>query len=127
MIFAERKKESGFEYDVEDVFGTIHIDSSTKLDPSTLDEMVLLLLRQNLNAGEIRGEVKHAKGTVSYVFKPRTQWEDDDEKKPCEDTPTSTPAPESASTPTSHFVIDAFNWCKKFAEAFRVAWRKARE
>ena len=124
MIFQERKKEAGYTYDVEDIFGTITIESSTKLTADILDDMVVLLLRQNLNAGVITGEVKHKGGIVKYVFKPRAQWEED-EKESCEDTPTSTPKPESESIATRRSSVPVLSWLKKFAGAFREAWKNA--
>lgn len=126
MIFQERKKEAGYTYDVEDVFGTIHIESTTKLDGDTLDEMVMVLLKQNLPAQTVTGEVKHKSGTVAYTYVKRPLWEDDDEQKPCESTPTSTKKPESVSIRTRLLRIPALSWCARFAEAFREAWRKGK-
>lgn len=127
MIFQEKKQAQGFIYTVEDIFGTIDIESDAKLDPETLDGMVVLLLRQNLNAGEIKGEVKHAKGTVKYVFRPRATWEDDDEEAPCNDIPTSTSKPERESSATSPLLARALSWSRRFAGAFREAWKKAKQ
>lgn len=125
MIFQERKKEAGYTYDVEDVFGTIHIESTTKLDGDTLDEMVMVLLKQNLPAQTVTGEVKHKSGTVAYTYVKRPLWEEDEEeKKPCENIPTSTKKQESASTATPHFTVPIWSWCKRFVVAFREAWRK---
>ncbi len=126
MIFQERKIETGFHYTVEDIFGVIDIESSTKLEPDILDEMVVVLLRQNLNAREISGEVKHGDGIVKYVFKPRPIWEDDDEKNKCKDTLTSIKKQENASTQTRLSRIPLLNWFRRFAGAFREAWKKAR-
>jgi len=88
MIFQERKQPNdAYSYDVEDVFGTVHIESSVKLTGDILDGIVMVLLKQNISAEEIRGEVKHNKGVVQYVFKKRPMWEDEDEaKQPCNDT-----------------------------------------
>jgi len=127
MIFQERKQPNSDEYtyDVEDVFGTVHIESSVKLTGDILDGIVMVLLKQNISAEEIRGEVKHDKGVVQYVFKKRPMWEDEDEaKQPCNDTPTSTQKPESASTRTRLLRIPILSWCARFAEAFREAWKK---
>lgn len=124
MIFQERKLETGFTYDVEDVFGKIHIDSPTKLEPDILDEMVVLLLKRNLTAETITGEVKHKDGVVAYTFKRAPMWEDD--KEPCESTHTSTPKQENASTPTRRLGIPILSWCKRFVVAFREAWKKGR-
>lgn len=122
MLFIEKKNESGFTYDVEDIFGTINIESEDKLTPELLDDMVVLLLRQNSNAGEIKGEVKTETGIVKYLFKKRPLW--DDKEETCENTPTSTPKPESASTRTRLLRFPILSWCARFAEAFREAWKK---
>lgn len=130
MIFAERKVERGYTYDVEDVFGTIHIESPDKLEPDLLDDMVVLLLKQNLSAEVVEGEVQHKGGTVRYRFQKAKQWDedDDDDDIPCADTPTSTKKQESASTPTSPSRTGALSWPRRFAGAFREAWKKtARE
>jgi hypothetical protein len=129
MIFQERKQPNDeFSYDVEDVFGTVHIESSVKLTGDILDGIVMVLLKQNISAEEIRGEVKHDKGVVQYVFKKRPMWEDEDEEKqPCKDTHTSTQKPESASTRTRLLRIPILSWCGRFAEAFREAWKSAKK
>ena len=124
MIFQERKQPNDeYTYNVEDVFGTAHIESSVKLTGDILDGIVMVLLKQNIAAEEIRGEVKHDKGVVQYVFKKRPQWEDD-EPEPCNDTHTSTNEPASASIRTRLLRIPALSWCKRFVVAFREAWRK---
>lgn len=126
MIFIERKKEEGYTYDLEDVFGTLHIESAQKLDAEILDGMVVLLLKQALTARIVEGEVKHEKGTVKYTFVKRPHWEHDDEEEQCEDTPTSTNEPESASTATPSSPTPTSNWLRQFVEAFREAWRSTR-
>ena len=124
MIFAEQKKESGYSYEVEDIFGTISIESEAQLTPDLLDDMVVLMLRQNSTAGEIKGEVKHEGGVVKYTFKKRPLW-DESEDEPCENTPTSTQKLASAFTQIRHLPVSILNWLKRFAVAFREAWRKA--
>lgn len=128
MIFQERTTKTGYTYDVEDVFGTIHIESTSKLDGDTLDDMVVVLLKQNLPAQTVTGEVKHKHGTVTYTYVKRPQWEEDEEekKKPCENTPTSTKQPERESILTCLSKAPALIWFRRFAEAFREAWRKSR-
>jgi hypothetical protein len=122
MIFQEKKVTTGYTYDVQDVFGTIHIESGVQLEPDILDGMVVLLLKQNITAQTINGTVKHAQGVVSYTFTRAPLWEDD--KEPCESTPTSTDTPESASTRTPRSPATIWYWCKRFVGAFREAWRK---
>lgn len=125
MIFQERKQSNDeYAYDVEDVFGTVHIESSVKLTGDILDGIVMVLLKQNISAEEIRGEVKHDKGVVQYVFKKRPLWEDDDEPKPCNDIPTSINEPGSAYIVTFLSRVPGWNWCARFVEAFREAWKR---
>lgn len=125
MIFQEKKHNTGYTYDVEDVFGTIHIESQVQLDGSTLDDMVVVLLRQNLSAQTIKGEVETKVGKVAYTFIKRSQWDDEDEIKPCENTPTSTQRPESVYTQTLRSIARTLNWFKRFAGAFQEAWKKS--
>lgn len=130
MIFQESKKESGWYYKVDEIFGTLEIDSPTQLGVNILDGMVSLLLRENLSAETITGEVKHENGIVKYTFNRAPIW-DDDEKTPCENIPTSTREQASESIPLSpwNFLKKKeiiFNWCKRFAEAFLEAWRKTK-
>ncbi len=127
MIFQERKTDTGYTYDLEDVFGTLHIVSTSKVSADLLDSMVVLLLRQNLTAGTVEGEVKHKDGTVQYIFKKAPLWEDDDENEPCEDTPTSTEKQESASTQTRPLKTPGSSWWSRFAGAFREALRSAKK
>ena len=125
MIFAERKIESGFTYEVEDIFGTISIESDKKLTGDILDDMVLLLLRQNGNAAEMSGEVKHNDGIIKYTFKKRPLWEDEEET-PCENTPTLTSEQENVSTRTIRSrVVSILSWLPRFVGAFLEAWKKA--
>lgn len=125
MIFRERKTENGYSYEIDDVFGSVCINSPAKLTCELLDDMVLLLLKQNIAAEEIRGEVKHKDGLVTYTFKKAKMWDEDDEEiKPCENTPTETKRPASAFIAILKLPTRITNWCKKFAGAFREAWKK---
>jgi hypothetical protein len=124
MIFQEKKNKNGYTYKVEDVFGTIMIDSSVKLEPGILDDLVVLLLKTNMSAKIITGEVKHKTGVVQYRFERAPLWDNNDE--PCENTPISTPEPASAFTPTHRLRLPILSWCRRFAEAFREAWRKGK-
>ena len=123
MIFQERTIHNGYSYDVEDIFGTLHIESSVKLTGEILDDMVVLLLRRNISAETVTGEIKHQGGTVTYIFKRAPAWEDD---KPCDDTHTSTKQPERESIRTRLLRVPGLIWCRKFAEAFREAWKKGK-
>jgi hypothetical protein len=142
MVFQEIKTEEGYTYKVEDIFGEIEIKSPTRLvkitktkkgekqDGSILDDMVVLLLRKNLGAELTTGEVVHDGGKVSYTFKRAPLWEDEDET-PCKNIFTS--IKERAREYTQMFlsnlpkrIVSIFSWYKRFAEAFREAWRKSK-
>ena len=141
MIFQEKKVEEGYEYKVEDVFGVVVIKSDAQLDASTLDDMVLLLLRQSTNAAIVNGTVKHDRGTVRYTFtkepqwgnvspEEESEWEDPsdkdavDYKKPCENTPTSTKGTASGFTPIIRYVARIFKKLRRSVEVLRNVWKK---
>jgi len=126
MIFIETKKEQGFTYKLEDIFGTLVVESAVKLEAGVLDEMVVLLLRSNVQAGELRGEVEYKGQKVKYQFKKAENWTDDEEES-CENISTSTSKQESESTRTSIWPIHTWSWCKRFVGAFREAWKKVDE
>lgn len=127
MIFQERKKDNGFIYTVEDIFGTITIDSETKLEPGILDDLVMVLLRQNITAGEINGEVKTKSGVVNYSFVKRPMWENDEEDETqCTDIPTSTNEPASLFIQIRQLMIRTLAWCRQFVVAFQEAYRKTK-
>jgi hypothetical protein len=124
MIFQEKKTTEGYVYNVEDIFGTVSIDSDVKLDGDTLDGIVMVLLRQNISAEEILGEVKHNGGVVRYRFKKRPLWEDE---KICKNTPTSTSKQESVPIHTHRSILGRIiRLVQRFAEAFREAWKKTK-
>jgi hypothetical protein len=126
MLFLERKKKTGYQYDVEDIFGKIHLESSTQLPADILDEIVGLLLRQNISAGKVEGEVKHGEGIITYEFTKEPIWSDDDEEEPCENTPTSTSKQERGSNPILRWIRKTTNWLRRFVEAFREAYKKTK-
>lgn len=72
MIFAERKTKTGYHYETEDVFGKLDIDSEKKLSKNSLDSIVLGVLQSKQPVGKI-GD------TISFTFKARSQWEEDEE------------------------------------------------
>ena len=128
MLFQERKIETGYHYRVEDVFGTVDIDSPTKMNADILDDMVVLLLGQKLGAKEVSGSVKHEDGEVTYKFVKADMWSEPEEETPCENTPTSTKeqASESHLLSLLNFpkkIGNTWSWCKRFVEAFREAWK----
>jgi len=128
MIFQERKQPNDeYTYDLEDVFGKLHIISTTKLTADILDGMVVLLLRQNLKAEKIDGEIKHEDGIVKYQFTRASQWGGDDEI-PCENTHTSTSEQVSGSPAECRWnflkkIGNLWNWSRRYAGAFREAWK----
>lgn len=124
MIFAERKTEAGYNYVVDDAFGTISIDSTTKLDGDTLDSMVMLLMHQG-GGKVLTGTVRHDDGVVAYTYTKRDQWADDDMMELCKDTPTKTKKQARPSTVIDRYVTPIYSWCNRFVAAFREAWRRS--
>lgn len=129
MIFKEIKKEKGYTYELEEVFGSINIDTPEKLNADLLDDLVMLLLKQNLNAKEVSGTVETEKGEVSYKFIKAQQW---GQTNKCENTHTKIKRPESTYTQTCLSTLrqklrNATNWLRRFAGVFREAWKKANE
>jgi hypothetical protein len=129
MIFQERKKGTGFEYKVEDLFGTIAIESPNKLNGQLLDEIVVILLRTT-STGNASGVVKVTENeTIKYEFVRASQWDDgeDDDTEICLNLHTST-----VKRVTGAAVIALLfskikkigNWFKRFVVAFQEAWRK---
>jgi len=126
MIFTERKTEDGYRYETNDIFGTVLIETKdTRLDSDILDGIVMLLLRSNISAGTVTGEVDTGTGTVHYEFVKKSQWEDDDEDiEICDNTPISTQEQVNEYTPTKRYSGSIFGLYAKFAEAFRGVLKK---
>lgn len=84
MTFLEKKREGGFVYEVEDVFGKITIDSPIKLakveikdgvervNGDILDGLVLHILKENKVEGLINKVIK-------YIYEPAKPWDKDSE------------------------------------------------
>ena len=127
MIFAERKTDTGYNYVVDEVFGTISIDSTVKLDGDKLDALTMLLLHQGGSAKEVTGTVEHDAGTVSYTFTKRSQWsEDDDMIDLCNtDIPTKTEKQAKRYRALPRFMGATYSWLRRFVAAFLEAWRKS--
>lgn len=118
MVFAEKKTKDGFNYECTDLFGVINIESTTKLDADLLDELVWTVIKSNISAKTITGEVTHSGGVVKYVLERETQWSENDENDTNEswsDTPTSTKKPGKESTPTGNWMMIASLYRQKFA------------
>lgn len=134
MTFIETKKKDaqGFDYHLEEIFGTLDIDSTARLDADQLDGIVCLLLKQNIQASVVEGRVAQDKNIIKYKFVKVPAWSDDDEDdETCENTPTSTRVPANGSMLTkrlhpSKWISGTWNWCRRFAGAFREAWKKAK-
>jgi hypothetical protein len=78
MIFKEKKEETGYVYEVEDIFGIIKIESNKQVDAEILDEITMSLLRQNIQAEEISGEDRDEDTglEIKYTFKKTPMWEE---------------------------------------------------
>ena len=135
MIFQEKKVEDGYEYKIDDVFGTIEMWSSIKLDADILDDVVLLLLRQSTNAAIVNGTVKHDRGTVRYTFtkepqwskvtpEEESEWEDKDDYPLCENTPISIKETEKGFTLIIRYVDRIFKKLRRSAVVLRDVWKK---
>lgn len=128
MLFQERKTSLGFEYKVEDVFGSITIDSEQKMSGDLLDEIVVILLRKNISAQTVTGEFKLTRGKVNYTFVKRPMWEEDEEiKQPCEDTPTSTKETASLFIRMRRLLTLTLAWCRQFVVAFQEAYKNTKK
>ena len=134
MIFQEKKVDQGWEYKIEDVFGVMDFYCDEKIPVDVLDDMVLLLLRQNLSAHVVKGEVKTDQGIVRYNFTKEPQWgevspeeeaewDDPEDRDICENTPTSIPEQESEFTPIYLYVARIFKKLRKSVAVLRDIWR----
>jgi hypothetical protein len=134
MIFQEKKVEEGWEYKINDVFGVMDFYCDEKIPVDVLDDMVLLLLRQNLSAHVVKGEVKTDQGIVRYTFTKEPQWgdvspeeeaewDDPEDKDICENTPTSIPERESVFTPIYLYVKRILRKLRRSGEVLRTIWK----
>ena len=134
MIFQEKKVEEGWEYKINDVFGVMDFYCDEKIPVDVLDDMVLLLLRQNLSAHVVKGEVKTDQGIVRYNFTKEPQWgdvspeeeaewDDPEDKDICENTPTSIPERESVFTRIYLYVKRILRKLRRSGEVLRDVWR----
>lgn len=79
MLFAERKTEKGWSYETEDVFGTVRLESSVRLDGGTLDDVTLHLVTKGPLAARVAGDMTHPGGTLSYELVRRPAWDEEEE------------------------------------------------
>jgi len=138
MIFQEKAVADAWEYKIEDVFGVIEFYSDTQIPVTILDDMVLLLLRQNLSAETVKGEVKTDQGIVRYTFTKEPLWGDvskEEEKEwdepgdldICENTPISTRGPESVFTLIRHWISRTLKKLRKSGVVIRDIWKNPQE
>lgn len=134
MRWQERILKTGFEYKAIEKFGEEGDDGSfeitcvspVKLSDSKegkkmLDDMVLLILKQDAPAQTVEGTVKTKKGDVLYRLVRTGAW--GNEEDTCKNTHTSTRKQVKESIVTSLLKMSGLSWCKRFVEAFRRAYR----
>lgn len=136
MIFQEKKTKTGYSYKVEDVFGEIEIESNKQIKArltkqevkdgyDSLDDIVYAILKLKSKAQEIKGASENKKTglKIKYTFHIAPVWSDDDDDL-CEDTHTSTNVLVNAYIRTMRSIRRILNWPRRFAGAFREAWKK---
>ena len=128
MQYQEKKISKGYEYYGAGVFGEMEVVSTQKLDGDKLDGIMALLVKGKDRAQTVNGEIKISEDhTVTYKFTKNLQWGEEKilPPEPCEDTHTETNEQGKSSTQTSHAIAKICNWCRRFVEAFREAWRNS--
>lgn len=109
MIFKEKKTESGiFSYEVEDLFGTISINSPDRLKAAELDMIVLGVMQSQADEGTIEGT------QVSFKFRKRPQWED-----------IEPPEPKAAADPPPAPKASFIRRVIKFVKNLKGTWQKS--
>jgi hypothetical protein len=79
MTHAESKTKGGWRYETEDVFGKLTVESAERLDGSTLDSLVGLMLKTT-KAATTSGEVNLPQGgTVNFNFVRAPSWDEEAE------------------------------------------------
>ena len=71
MKFYEMNIDTGYEYTVEDVFGTMAITSAKKLINTDLDTIVMGIMQ----AGFSNGQIKEG---LTFNWQKRSNWEEDE-------------------------------------------------
>jgi len=138
MIFQEKAVANAWEYKIEDVFGVMEFYSDTKIPVTILDDMVLLLLRQNLSAETVTGEVKTDQGIVRYTFtkeslwgdvskEEESEWDEPGDLDICKNTPISTRGPESVFTLIRHWISRTLKKLRKSVAVIRDIWKNPQE
>jgi hypothetical protein len=119
MIYKEKKIKNKYEYELNEIFGDLVIHSDFKLDGNHLDDITMLLLKANLKAEKITGDVKLEQGVVSYNFIRRPMWEGEEEEKQCKNTHTLIKKPEREYSLTRKLTKKVSSWLKKLEEVFQ--------
>jgi hypothetical protein len=68
MVITEITTENGFKYQTN-VFGTITLHSTDRLDAQKVDTLVLAVLNSGAREGEIAG--------IKFTFESESKWQDD--------------------------------------------------
>jgi hypothetical protein len=123
MIFQEIKKDKGYQYKCEEIFGTVTMESETKLAGDDLDSIIKTLLDNTSSAKVISGDLLLGNNIIKYIFEKVDAWQDDDENI-CKNTPISTKKPEKEYHPILQLIKKTLSWFPRFVGAFREAWQK---
>jgi hypothetical protein len=83
MIFAEIKKEDGYEYETEDLFGKISFFSENKLDKNMLDSIVMTTLKHDVELLKIN--LPKDLGEIKVKYDKRKQWTNEEDDEPIGD------------------------------------------
>lgn len=126
MIYVERKTKEGYIYTAENVVGKLEVQSTKKLSGETLDDVLLLLLRNNLTAKTVKGEVTQDGDVISYTLERASQWEESSGNEQWNDTPISTKEPVSESTVKPGLKIQILRLLQKSVVVLRALFRKRR-
>lgn len=121
MIYREQKIKDGYQYNIDDVFGSVEMQSTVQLDGEQLDNITMTLLKQNIKAETVTGEIVHDQGKLKYTYKKVQQWGEGEIIKKCENTHTEINIAEKLYTAILNVPKNISNWCKRFAVAFREA------
>jgi hypothetical protein len=73
MRFYEKKTKKGFNYQCEDVFGKIEMDSPDKLDSEQLDSLFMAIFEHESRKKTVEGKVKDTE--ITYKYTKKNQWE----------------------------------------------------
>lgn len=80
MNFYEKPTEEGYTYTVDDVFGTIEIQTPDKLYPDKLDDVFMAIFETHKHdRGTVESSVKDT--NIIYTFKKKNPWQKISEQK----------------------------------------------